>query len=183
MKNPPLLFLDTETLGLDIEAPIWDVGAILLSGTGHVEAQFNNQIKHDPGAWVQTLPESFQEDYDHRYSRRIAIEPHDAVMRLGKLINPGTVVCGSNPSFDMTRLERLADQISAPAFTWHYHPIDIPTMAHGWLCGRGVFPAPPWKSDQLSQFCGVDPKSFPRHTAMGDAQWCLSLYRAITKGA
>jgi hypothetical protein len=36
MKNPPLLFLDIECLGLDVEAPIWDLGAILLNGRNEV---------------------------------------------------------------------------------------------------------------------------------------------------
>lgn len=35
----------------------------------------------------------------------------------------------------------------------------------------------PWNSNQLSRRLGVDPDEFPRHTAMGDVQWCLAQWR------
>jgi hypothetical protein len=42
---------------------------------------------------------------------------------------------------------------------------------------------PPWKSDELSRACGVEPPGGDRHTALADAKWALRWYDAITGGA
>jgi hypothetical protein len=40
---------------------------------------------------------------------------------------------------------------------------------------------PPWRSDDLSRACGVEPPSEEdRHTALGDARWVMRLYDALT---
>lgn len=40
---------------------------------------------------------------------------------------------------------------------------------------------PPWKSDELSRACGVEPPAEDeRHTALGDARWAMRWYDAIT---
>lgn len=39
----------------------------------------------------------------------------------------------------------------------------------------------PWKSDNVSRVCGVEPPSEQeRHTAMGDALWAMRLYDRIS---
>jgi len=181
MKNPPLLFLDVETLGLDIAAPVWELGAIQVDTDGRAVGELDITIAHDPGNWVATLPPSFQDNYENRYHPDGAASPILAMRKLAIMVEPGTIVMGSNPSFDTARIERLVAQLGLPDPLWHYHPMDIPTLAHGWLCGKGIFPAPPWKSDFISQACGVDVRDFDRHTAFGDAQWCLALYRKATE--
>jgi hypothetical protein len=137
-------------------------------------------IKHDPGDWAQTLPPSFQDDYEARYDAEKAVDPATAMRNLLALIDPGTVICGSNVGFDMERVLRMCNRYGYGDPLWHYHPEDIPTLARGWLNGKGIFPAPPWKSDFISQACGVDVRDFDRHTAMGDVEWCLALYRKVT---
>lgn len=179
MKNPPILFLDCETLGLDLAAPIWEVAAIRVGDTGMVEDVLTMFVEHDPADWVQTLPASFQDDYERRYSADQAKTEAKVVRALAMMITPGTVVAGSNPSFDMQRLEPIAEKHSM-TLPWHYRPEDIPTLARGWLYGRGVYPAPPWKSDFISQACGVDPRDYDRHTALGDCEWALALWRAVS---
>lgn len=43
---------------------------------------------------------------------------------------------------------------------------------------------PPWRSDDLSRACGVEPPSEEdRHTALGDARWAMRWYDAMTGGA
>ena len=186
MNHPPLLFLDTETLGLDIEAPIWEVAAIRVEP--HSEQTKTWLVEHDPTdengvPWLNSLPDSFAEDYLNRFVRFSgrACNPFGVVEQLAELAK-GAIVCGSNPSFDMQRLEKLSIDCEAfRAFGWHYHAMDIPTLAHGWLLGKGIAPAPPWKSDFLSQACGVSPRDFDRHSALGDARWCKALWERITQ--
>lgn len=49
---------------------------------------------------------------------------------------------------------------------------------------RSTVPTLPWRSDDLSRAVGVKPPGpDERHTAMGDAQWALRWYDAITGGA
>lgn len=43
---------------------------------------------------------------------------------------------------------------------------------------------PPWKSDELSRACGVEPPvETERHTALGDARWVMRWFDALTGGA
>lgn len=185
MKHPPLLFLDTETLGLDVNAPIWEIAAIRLAQAPGVDqwhsTEFSGFVDHvDPLNYLATLPKSFQDDYRTRYDPENCWGANAALARIADMAE-GAIVVGSNPQFDMQRIEKLAGTVEFDdAIAWHYHAIDMPTMIHGYLCGKGIYPAPPWGSDLLSQMVGVDPKDFDRHTAMGDARWCLAMWNAVT---
>ena len=64
-----LVFLDTETLGLDITDPIWEVAAIRREPDGtetrhhwHVGGEFGQ-----PFAPALDFPERFRADFDRRY--------------------------------------------------------------------------------------------------------------------
>lgn len=167
----PIVFLDTECLGLDPRAPIWEFGAIRVEPDGDTET-VEFQIQHEPGDWAKTMPQWFQEDYQRRYNRRAALGSFDAAVRI-RVITHGAIVVGCNPSFDLDsgRLETLLSRHGFPP-VWHYHPLDTASMALAWLWARGVRPPQPWKSDELSRLIGVDPAQFDRHTALGDAKWC-----------
>lgn len=179
MKHPPLLFLDTECLGLG-DAPIWEVAAVRIDANGLMRQQWTGFVEHDPDeatAWLKLLPKSFRDDYERRYVRADAVSRQKAAEKISYLSTGGAIVVGSNPDFDMTRIIALSSLVS---MEWHYHPIDVPTLVHGYLLGKGIMPAPPWKSDFLSQTVGVDPKAFDRHTAMGDVSWCMAMWAAVT---
>lgn len=105
----------------------------------------------------------------------------------------GAHVVGSVPNFDTECLAAMLRRHGlCPA--WHYHLIDVEPLAIGWL--RGLMSAdgyadksfctdidtePPWKSDDISRACGVEPPGDDeRHTALGDARWAMRLYDQIT---
>ncbi|WP_051728002.1 hypothetical protein [Nocardia brasiliensis] len=112
-------------------------------------------------------------------------------------------IVGAVPNFDTEVLAAMLRRHGlCPA--WHYHLIDVETLAVGWRYGLAAhghsslacMDAPidcdvdsmpltlPWKSDVLSRACGVEPPTDEeRHTAMGDAQWAMRLYDQITGGA
>jgi hypothetical protein len=169
----PILFLDTETLGLDIEAPVWEVAAVRYH-RGSFE-RYRTCVVHDEGDWLHTMLQRFVDDYLDRYDVHTAAEPKRVAARIKLMARDGAIVAGSNPYFDMVRLEKMA---GAP-MPWHYHPLDVPTLALGWLAGKGVHPAQPWKSDFISQACGVNADDFERHTAMGDVEWCYELFTQV----
>lgn len=174
MNHPPLLFLDCESLGLDDE-PIWEVAAARIELSSWV-IEYEAFVDHDPNQMSPELPESFRRDYEARYTADESLPPMFVAEKIAEMAE-GTIVCGSNPSFDMERIQRLDPWRK---FGWHYHPIDIPTLVHGYLLGRGIAPAPPWKSDFLSRIVGVDPADFDRHTARGDVDWTLAMWNEVT---
>ena len=196
----PIVFLDTETCGLDVTDPIWEVAAVRRDPDG-TETEYHAFVWHDVRA-AERLPESFRADHDARYRQDMAVTPFGMVDDLRLMFAPPedyrqrAHVAGAVPSFDTERLGRLfrAQWADVP---WHHHLIDVETLAVGWLRGRRhalvvegtipadspAFPPPPWDSDDLSRAIGVDPDQYARHTAMGDIRWAMAIYDAVMGGA
>lgn len=178
-----IAILDTETLGLDPLAPVWDFACVRCSPDGDAVSVEGFQILHQPGEYLAQMaadgPMGAQlaADYEKRYDPRTALLGPAAAKRIAA-ITDGAIIAGSNPWFDMTRLDMLLRR-NAYLPKWHYHPLDIPTLAHGFSCGRGVPIEQPWKSDKLSLAVGIDPAEYKRHTAMGDVFWCWDQFLAV----
>lgn len=191
----PLCFLDTETTGLSLTDDIWEIGAIRrdLDAEGKVQEQvLHLYLEHDP-AKCRELPERFMVDHMARFppmthggqwNEEVATRGHAAVMvaRFTK----GAHIVGAVPNFDTERIAKLIREhgrSSEPA-EWHYHLVDVETLAVGWLAAKGIpFPVP-WRSDDLSRLLGVEPPGEgERHTAMGDARWVMALYDSIMGAA
>ena len=181
-----IVFLDTETLGLDRRAPIWEFAAVRLRGNEIVSTE-ECFVGHDHGYGTNGLPEVFAADYRTRYDADVAVSPAAAAKAIAT-ITSDAIVAGSNPSFDMDRLGLLLRHYGYEP-GWHYHPLDIPPMVVGQVA-RSVVAASvelgdevrltlPWNSSQLSRRLSVDPDDFARHTAMGDVQWCLAQWRVM----
>jgi len=81
-----LVFVDTETLGLAKDAPIWEFAAIRRSGDS--ETQFHCFIGHTPPGeawpgrpWLPELPPPFVDDYRRRYDAGAALREDEAAAR------------------------------------------------------------------------------------------------------
>lgn len=179
------VFLDTECLGLHRAAPIWEFAALRIEADGSESAREHFQIQHNPNLcgihWPSTLPEQFFTDYVDRYDPATALTQREAADRIAAIVDGKATIAGSNPGFDMERLTDLLDEFDITP-GWHYHPLDVPTMALGWLSAVDEAPPRPWKSDALSRSMYVDPADYERHTALGDVLWTRDLYRAVTGG-
>lgn len=174
-----LLFLDIETLGTTPGVAIWEVAAARFENerlVGHT-SMF---VRHDPDRRDPDLPEAFVTDYARRFDVEEARHPKFVLDTLSRYAEGGAIVCGSNPRFDMDHLEGLAAEHDVAVPPWHYHPHDLPSMVHGYLLGKGIAPAPPWRSNFLSQALGIDPREYERHTAEGDVWWCRALWAEMT---
>lgn len=187
MNTDPIMFLDVECLGLDDDAPVWNIAAIRVAPNGRCRWIADLLVEHDADdatRRIDAMPESFRVDYQRRYVER---DPAAEVMSAGDAARiiwthatPGTLVAGSNPDFDMRHLTRMMRAVNLEP-RWHYHPFDIPQMALGYATAKmGGLPAGPWKSDYLSRIIGVDPRDYARHTALGDCQWSRAMWAAMT---
>lgn len=182
-----IVFMDTETLGLDIAAPIWEFAAIRRTPEG-AETQLHIQIHHHADPWLtgpDALPEQFAADYRARFDVSHAWIPSVAAPAIASFLSGRPHIIGAVPSFDTAR---ISHQLLRPACIpdpWHYHLIDVENVVVGYI--RGVHAAsgqempiePPYKSDELSAAVGVDPANFDRHTAMGDVLWTRAQWDAV----
>lgn len=92
----------------------------------------------------------------------------------------GAVLIGSNPGFDDWFLRKLLG--AAP---WHYRPIDVATLAAGFMWALEpelmAKDTKPISSRWLSRQVGVEPPGDDvAHTALGDARWARDVYDAVT---
>ncbi|KAB7753685.1 hypothetical protein [Mycolicibacterium mucogenicum] len=192
-----IVFLDTETLGTEIDAPIWELAAVRRNANGN-ETPLHLFIDHDPEPWMSNpkFPESFKADYRARYRTERSISRPDAAAVLKNFLTGRPHIVGAVPNFDT---ERVAHQLLRPkgiGELWNYHLIDIENVVYGYLravseiltASGATSPVDhclqlPWNSNDLSRAVAVDPDDFDRHTAMGDVLWCMAQYDAITGDA
>lgn len=201
-----IVFLDTETLGLSIDAPIWEFAAIRRRHVADVEPsmfadvpadewieeELHLFIHHDPDGWIDDLPDSFADDYRNRFDDGAAFSKQGAAHSIASFLGGRPHIVGAVPSFDT---QRISHQLLAPRGIqdpWHYHLIDVENVVAGYLAGRAsrgdvdaaLAPfTPPYRSDELSAAIGVDPTQFDRHTAMGDVKWVRAQWDAVMGGA
>lgn len=204
MTSAPLCFLDTETDGVHPDRKVWEVAMIRRDDSRQRERSFFVEIdlstadpfglrvgrfydRHPFGAFLANLgkvrrPEPSYGEWSDCYLDRATAAEQVARM------THGAHIVGAVPSFDaevLAALLRWHDLTPA----WHHHLIDVESLAVGWLHGSGPVNGDPvragvtvpWKSDDLSRLCGVEPPTEDeRHTALGDARWVMRLYDAIT---
>lgn len=181
-----LVFLDTETLGLDLFAPIWEFAAIRRDATTGDERELYLQITHDPSNWLNNLDEPFAADYRARFNPELALARIDAAYAIHEFTE-GAIVVGVNLRFDT---ERISHQLLRPAMLpvepWHYHLRDVAALTTGYLAARGELPEAPWTSDALAAALGINPADYRRHTAFDDVRWTRDQHDVVmgrTRGA
>ena len=193
----PLAFVDTETTHLDPRSgDVWEIAVIRRRQDG-VDSEFVWQVRPDLAA---ADPAALKIG---RFEERFAIPdgwdalefiPSGPPMRslipemlfdLQEALS-GAIVVGSNPGFDIAFLTKLL-QAHGRKLPWHYRPIDIATLAAGYIYGHDrdfmLRNDRPFSSYWVSREVGVEPPSREdAHTALGDARWARDLYDAVTKG-
>ncbi len=197
-----VVFLDTETTGLYPHQghEIWELAIITEDGKEYewqlpVDLEYADPMALKIGKFHERRAKMDKEGVGIAMLSQeqlngdgwTPIAPREMAEGIAILLNNVHLV-GAVPSFDDAFLKKfLQENNQAP--TWHYHLIDIEALVVGYLYGLvdGVHgsPAPiplPWKSDQLSEMMGVDPKRFEHHTALGDASWAKVLYYAVMGG-
>lgn len=189
-----IVFLDTETTGLHptTRRP-WEI-AMIRREAGSVDARLLIQIvdvdlshadKHalDIGR--------FRERHNSHVAASFGYLPESVAARQVDAFTADAQLAGVNINFDEVTLDAMLRRHGLMP-RWDYHLIDLPSMALGYLHGRaeesGLFEfreaaALPYKSYDVSASCDVQPpKPAEQHTAMGDADWVMRWYDALTYG-
>ena len=198
-----LVALDTETTGLDPDTE--DVFEVAIVDIERPEdGQWVWRFEPRPEVVAAMHPKALAVN---RYHERIA-EPGwrwAPASSLEVIYNAldGAHIVGAVPDFDTRHLTSLYRRFGMEPPRWHYHLIDVEAMAVGWLVARAgethrqsdgiarhvqraqtmrdVATTLPWRSDDLSRACNVEPPSDDeRHTALGDARWVARWYRKLT---
>lgn len=181
-----VLFIDSETTGLDPREHVpWEVAIIEPDGTEHVWFWRPSNVRMAIADRTALEIGGFHDRAPTEYDWAVESQAAEDIFALTE----GNILVGSKPSFDM---EILTPWLHAwghePA--WHHRPVCVATMAYGWLLRepltageRAEVLSLPWKSDDLSRACGVEPPTGDeRHSALGDARWVARLYRHLTGG-
>ena len=195
----PLCFIDTETTGVHPDRRVWEVAIIRRDDAGPREVVMQvddvDLSAADPfGLNIGRFYERHCEYGNDNNATRCG--PERLIARHVEEWTRGAHLVGTVPDFDARTLDPMLRRHGLiPA--WHYHLIDVEAMAVGWIAGRArgndpvvgldgktIHVGPPWKSDELSRACGVEPPTKDeRHTALGDARWAMRWYDAMTGGA
>jgi hypothetical protein len=192
-RNPstmtgPIVFMDTETTGLDPEDHIWEWAALRRDPDGTLTG-YHAFVQHDL-VKAAALTDSFRADHDARYDPDNALTIPAFVNLLQQALVGRPHIIGAVPNFDTERLARILAHFDL-APMWHYHIKDVENVASGYLLGRASMGdeaaldalANLDDSDALSRACGVEPPTTERHTAMGDVRWAMALYDALHRPA
>jgi len=83
------------------------------------------------------------------------------------------IVVGAVPWFDTDGIAQPLQQRGLIP-TWHYHLVDVETLAAGRL---GLLP--PWNFDSILAAYDLKYRKEDRHTALGDARMCRDLYDKV----
>lgn len=186
-----LVFLDTETTGLDRERhQVWEIGAIVRTeDVGDIEYQWMlrpDLRTADPtglriGRYYERMG-AVRASYPGGSCWRVkhpvdtgGYAMDEVAAELARLLD-GVTLVGAVPDFDAEILRRWLRR-NGQAGTWHYHLVDVETLAAGALRRP-----PPWGLDDLLADCGLVYDEADRHTALGDARMVRDLYDAVMAG-
>ncbi len=172
-----LVFLDTEATSLRCDRRAWEVGLIRRrpDGTETERRWFVDWGDLDLGEAdpVSLRIGGFYRRHPQARNPTAACPSEYQVMREVEGFLRGAVVIGAVPNFDTELLgERMRWHDIAPS--WHYHLIDVETLAAGAL---GL--PQPWDFDAMLASFGLHYAEDARHTALGDARMARDLYDAV----
>lgn len=176
----PVLYCDTETLGLDPEQhPIWGIAAIEADGTEHLW-----QVKWPRAVLDNAEPIALEiNGFEARYDKGTCpiLSPKESAELFASL-SEGLHLAGAVISFDEERLRRMHNlHLGRPEgkYPWHYRLICVESMMLG-AAGSSV--SHPFDPRAMAATLGVQTDPESHHTALGDARWAKRIYERVMHG-
>lgn len=177
-------FLDTETTGLDPRRhEVWEFCAIIRDPEqgreGDTTHLFQIAVDLDTADDVALTIGRYQER-----AEPYPIGQTEAAWSIHTILKD-CVIVGANPTFDVGFLTALLQRHGLD-LPWHYRPICVEAVAYGFMQGfaQAQFGAVitdfalPWSAtDLIGPF--VDRENYPKHTALGDAEWVRDAWDAV----
>lgn len=178
-----VVFIDTETTGLGMNAEPWEIALIVR------DAGFDNDQVHH---WMLPVDAAAADPkaltisgYHQRHPTESGhpgelADPATTASKVAQITH-GALIVGVNPAYDMRVLEVFLGKHGLTP-SWDYRPYPIEAIAAGWLLATAQHqgltgPHARWNSHKLSRACGVEvPADESRHTAVGDAQWARAWF-------
>jgi DNA polymerase III epsilon subunit-like protein len=185
-----LVFIDTETTGLGPNARPWEVAFIRREPSGGLyrHSFMVGDIDLSDADPAALEVGGFYDRHPCYNTNSVALtRPESAVAHSVEAHTRGAHLVGVNPAFDAAVLDRMLRRHGRIP-RWHYHLLDVPAMALGYLAGAldhdGAagyeMPSIPYRSDDLSRACNVEPPTGrDRHTADGDADWAMRWFDKV----
>lgn len=186
-----LAFIDTETTGLDPRTRrAWEVGLIIKTGEGskatyeeyhwfvRVSLKDADPMALEVGKYYERHPDPYSrrpytDRIIHHNGQNWNVVPEEEIASTLSRLLRGAYVVGAVPWFDAYTIEALLREYGhAP--TWHYHLVDVETLAAGEL---GI--EPPWDFDMILEKYKLFFEEGDRHTALGDARMASYLYDQV----
>jgi DNA polymerase-3 subunit epsilon len=165
MSKGDIVYLDTETTGLDVaKHQIWEIAYAV--NDGPIWQSFvPHTLEHaDPKALVIS---GYRER--HRLVEKGEVWAQFASQLVEALVD--STLAGSNPRYDAAMLAKLLG-----AELWHYRLLDVPTYAMGAMRPMPDLPPGLWAATQAFSTAVV-----PDHTAEGDVAATREVHRAAQK--
>ena len=179
-----VVFVDVETTGLDPDHhEIWEVALVPDSEDGWKESVWFLPVDLGRADSAALKTGGF-----HQRRNGVDVTAPDKFAHQFASLTRGKHLAGAVVSFDEERLRKLL-RANGACPEWHYHLIDVETLAVGWVYGKygtadeaeSQALSLPWDSETVSRAVGVNPDNFDRHTALGDARWAKAVYEAVTE--
>lgn len=202
-----VVFLDTETSGLEWDREPWEIAMIARNENGRenryvIQISDFNESKLNPKAREIN-------GFDKRYFKYNATDPGlfevmdlKTALHCVAMVTRKAHIVGAVPNFDTEMLDRLIREHNLGIdYRWHYHLIDVENLAVAYLramqdiyvnrlggiqasvpddINLGFSLKPPWDSEGLSKAIGVEPPlKKDRHTALGDTIWAMRVYDRV----
>jgi DNA polymerase III epsilon subunit-like protein len=188
-NDRPIVFIDTETTGLNPDRhEVWEL-AIITRRSGQTDTERVYQVRpdlviaDDEALKINRFHDRFKVPDDARAA--LMLGDHAQRIELSTLRQnlmqtmAGAVLVGSNTQFDATFTRKLLG--NPDESPWHYRPVNALELAAGWLLGRGEEVPVPWSSAEISRRVGVHPPSkHTSHTALPDARWARDVFDVVT---
>lgn len=175
-----VVIVDTETDGLHPERQVWEFAAVRIKPDGTEISRFKAMVPITLNKFSDPMALQIGKFYQRYEYPAYPLANREISTKIAH-ITQGALWAGIVPSFDVEVVQRYLTGHGL-ALAHHYKLMDVLTAAQGALTTYGKDGAPSvlqMTTEAVCEAYGVQVDPDKRHTAMGDVEMTLALYRAL----